>query len=262
MQNYFSLFKILLNHPNKFRLIYSRFLMKTKLSRNIIFSRNGYKLRFSPSALTAALWLNPHERLMEEIFLAEFVKSGDFIVDVGANIGTISLALAKKIEGQGQIYAFEPHPRIYSYLENNIKLNKQNQCILTHCTALGEKAGTMFFSDKSDDTNNQLGTEGKLKVAIQMLDEVIPYKQPISLLKIDVEGFEYQVLQGASRVLEQTDFIYLECIPEMLSLNGGSEEMICDLLLKSGFSIYFVEKGKLKPNVIGSHKKKMICAKR
>jgi FkbM family methyltransferase len=142
--------------------------MKTKLSRNIIFSRNGYKLRFFPSALTAALWLNPH-------------------------------------------------PRIYSYLENNIELNKQNQCILTHCTALGEKAGTMFFSDKSDDTNNQLGTEGKLKVAIQMLDEVIPNKHPISLLKIDVEGFEYQVFQGASRVLEQTDFIYLECIPEMLS---------------------------------------------
>ena len=108
MQKYFSLFKILLNHPNKFRLIYSRFLMKTKLSRNIIFSRNGYKLRFFPSALTAALWLNPHERLMEEIFLAEFVKSGDFIVDVGANIGTISLALAKKLKDRGKFMLSNP----------------------------------------------------------------------------------------------------------------------------------------------------------
>lgn len=236
--------------------------MKTHLCRFITFTRNGYKLRFYPSSLTAALWINPKERITEELFLSGLVKTDDLIIDIGANIGTISLAIASKVQGKCEIHAVEPHPTIYKYLKNNIKLNRKSECIKTHCMALGETSGNVFFTNCSDDTNNALNKNGDIIVKIQKLDTLIKTKRQIALLKIDVEGYEYQVLKGAQRILMQSKTVYLECIPEILSKNNSSEISICELLEQAGFSIYYVDGKNIKPNVIGSHNKKMLLAKR
>lgn len=252
---------IILNQKYKIRFIVSRILMKANLSRFIIFSRNGYKIRFHPSALTAGLWINPNERKKEEKFLCSLVKKGDCVIDVGANIGTISLALNSVIGESGRIYAFEPHPRIYSYFIDNIALNGCENSIEAFCMGLGENEKTLFFSDQSDDSNNSISENGDIQVSVSALDNVI-FEQRISLLKIDVVGYEYQMLQGAKNTCLNVDIIYLECIAEMLTPNDADEEKICNFLTNFGFQIYQVIGDTLVDNIIGSHKKKMILAKK
>ena len=135
--------------------------MKSGISKYIVFQRNTYKLRFHPSSLTASLWVNPKERISEEQYLASLVKAGDTVIDVGANIGTVALAFAKKIQTTGSVIAFEPHPNVFSYMNDNITLNNANNQIKTYCMALGEKPEKLFFSDQSDDTNNAISEKSK-----------------------------------------------------------------------------------------------------
>lgn len=239
----------------------SRLLMKSGTSQNIIFSRNSYKLRFHPSALTAALWVNPKERLKEEIFLSSLVEPGDIVIDVGANIGTLALTFAKKTKTQKSVFAFEPHPKIFRYMNDNIALNGVEGQVQCFCMALGDKQEKLYFSNQSDDTNNAISNRGQLEIDVCRLDDVFQ-KQHVRLLKIDVEGYEYQVLLGARETCSNADMIYLECIPSMLERNGGSEEKICDFLKGLGFKIYHVFDDELIENVIGSHVKKMLLARK
>lgn len=252
---------IINTQKNKSGFIASRLLMKSGLSKHIVFSRSSYKLRFHPSALTASLWVNPKERLGEETFLRSLVARGDVVVDVGANVGTVALTFANASGESGSVYAFEPHPKVFGYLQDNVLLNHAADQVRCFCMALGEKPETLYFSEKSDDTNNAISRDGGIEVKVCRLDDVIDEPR-IKLLKIDVEGHEYQVLQGAVNACKSSEIIYLECIAEMLEKNGGSEEKICLFLKDLGFDIFQVIDDTLIPNVIGSHRKKMILAKR
>ena len=254
--------KIIRQQRHKCRFIASRILMKSGLSRYIVFHRNTYNLRFHPSSLTASLWVNPKERLEEEAFISSIVEAGDIAIDVGANIGTVSFALSKKTGQSGKILAFEPHPAVFTYLADNIALNGLEECIKPYCMALGETVETLYFSDQSDDTNNAVSDKGTIEIHVKRLDDMVARDKAVRLLKIDVEGFEYQVLLGAKETCKNTDIIYLECIPAMLEPNGGSERKICAFLEDLGFKISQVMGDTLVDNVIGSHKKKMLLARR
>lgn len=245
------------------RFIASRVLMRTGASKIMKIHREGYSLKFHPSALTAAFWVNQGERTQEERFLRSFVKSGDVVIDVGANIGSVSLSLSAQMDGIGKVYAFEPHPRIFEFLKENVELNNAQSCIQAHCIALGKEHGVVEFSDQSDDSNNAVLQGGKgLQVPVERLDDIVPQEQKIALLKIDVEGYEYQVLQGARETCRMSSIVYLECISKMLEANGASETMICNLLEDLGFKIFQVVGNELIENTIGSHKKKMILARK
>lgn len=235
--------------------------MRSGLSKKIILQRDGYKLHFHPSALTAALWVNPKERRHEEAFLRSLVQEGDTIIDIGANIGNIGLCLSTAVGAAGKVYAYEPHPQVFQYLAENIRLNCSEHRIVPRCIALGNQSGRVYFSDNSDDSGNNIVADGTLSVPIEKLDDM-PEKEAIALIKIDVEGYEYQVLQGAAETCQRASLIYLECIPSLLAKNNTREEDICNLLYSYGFEVHHVEAGRLQPNIIGSHKKKMILAKK
>ena len=235
--------------------------MTSGISTAITFRRNGYLLRFHPSALTSSLWINPEERMQEERFLSTLIKKGDTVIDVGANIGTISLALTKRLGKLGKCHAIEPHPRIYKYLKNNIALNNLEQQIETYHVALGENEKTVLFSDQSDDSNNQVSENGPINIEVKKLDDIVNLAN-IQLLKIDVEGYEYEVLKGAKNIAMNSKLIYLECIPELLEKYNAGEEQLVSLLKKYGFKVFQVKGEKLIENKVGSHLKKMLLAKK
>jgi FkbM family methyltransferase len=146
--------------------------------------------------------------------LANAVSPGAVVYDVGANVGIYSLLASLQVGPSGMVYAFEPLERNLLYLRRHLTLNKVENCVVLEA-AVCNKEGTRSFSAASwSSSMAHLSTDGETSVPSTSLDSCIygerRFRAP-DILKIDVEGAEMEVLEGASRAL--TEFhpaIFLE----------------------------------------------------
>lgn len=151
-------------------------------------------------------------------FLLAFLGLGSTVVDIGANIGTHTLAFARRVGPHGTVHAFEPQRPVFALLEHNIGEN--GLCnVATHCAGVGRIAGEMLVPalDYTSHVNVGAvalasavgGSEGEPIpiVTIDMLD--LP---ACDLVKIDTEGMEDAVLEGmADTIRRWRPVIYGEC---------------------------------------------------
>jgi methylase of polypeptide subunit release factors len=134
------------------RFLLSRLLRLIRLCYFFTIRKDGYRLRFYPTAVSATAWVDPSP-FREELFIAKVLKRGDIYVDVGANIG----ALACKAASMGcEVYAFEAHPRTFRFLKGNIRLNGFDNVVAIN-KALSDKSGTVRFSDLYSDEARRRG---------------------------------------------------------------------------------------------------------
>ncbi len=216
------------------RFLASRALWHAGLSdRFTVDLPDGLRVRFYPSSVSAALWVSPNARNDDAEFLRLVLADGDSYLDCGANIGHLAVVARAVVGAKGSTVAIEPNPRIYSYCVGNLELNGFTD-VVTHNVALGSEHGSMPISDRRDDDQNHIGDAG---VAVDMvpLDEVI-HEGRVTLLKLDVEGYELNVLRGAARTLANTAMIYCELSVSNASRFGYSPHAIEDLLLAEGFT--------------------------
>lgn len=158
--------------------------------------------------------------------LSMFVLSGTttpLVLDIGANLGAYSIPLAKKIQGQGGIvFGFEPQRIVYYQLCGNIILNRLDNYFAKNC-AVGEIGGEILIPEIDYEGNRNIGAfslekkyrelhgiERAMKnktssVPVMALDSFDPGGM-VSLIKIDVEGFELSVLRGAANFLRRNRF--------------------------------------------------------
>lgn len=136
-------------------------------------------------------------------FLLDLVKVGDIVVDVGANIGTHTIALAKRVGPSGQVIAFEPQRLTLQTLCTNITLNNLDN-VKAERVALGAKCGEVSIpvikQGNLGNIGHQLWGEGELTPLLTLDSYSLP---GIDLLKIDVEGMEKTVLEGALKTIKQ-----------------------------------------------------------
>jgi len=144
-------------------------------------------------------------------FIVDNLKRGDVFVDVGANIGYYTILASRLVGTGGRVFAVEPVPQTVKVLKFNIKLNGLRNvtvvdkvawnscCKLKMKIAFGEFGRASFFHN---------GVE--VDVDAIPLDEVLVNVPKIKLIKIDVEGAEYEVLQGLRRTLTRTEYVVLE----------------------------------------------------
>ena len=224
------------SHPLKF--ILSRMLMRTGLSSLLYIPQSGFKLRFFPTSLSAALWINPDDRKDDVTFFRAFLRPGDTTVDVGANIGSLSL-LAAVITGEsGKVLAVEPHPRIFNFQRQNLALNHVHQ-VEAHNVALGDTTGHLHFSDdRSDDQNSVRADDGGIVIPVTTLDSLTASLPQITLRKIDVEGYELSVLNGATDTLARTACVFYESWEEHLKKWGIATGDVIRRLEKAGFQVF------------------------
>jgi len=150
----------------------------------------------------------------ETALLPNFVKRGSVAIDVGANIGYYSLLLSRLVGPKGHVYAFEPLPANFDRLKVNIEINVDN--VTAYNMALGDapKVSKYRFNPSTNiDIPNlggwsMVGTEsddGNIVVESMTLDDFVRQRaiQNIQFLKIDVEGFELQVLKGARATIQR-----------------------------------------------------------
>lgn len=131
----------------------------------------------------------------------KFVRSGDCCLDVGANVGAITLALAKRVAPGGKVFAFEPGPVQYQRLQGNLKLNPALRDVVELLNmGLSDRAGSLRWIEDSQNPGNAgcLGVSSGEPVPGTTIDTFFHIHPPRSLrfVKIDVEGMEYEVIKG------------------------------------------------------------------
>jgi FkbM family methyltransferase len=170
-------------------------------------------------------------------FLLHFLRPDDVFFDIGANVGAYTLLASGEVGAR--TISVEPVPSTFKFLSDNIIINKLEDKVELLNNGLGSNSGTIKFT-KSFDTVNHVATENEtdtIDVTVKIMDEIAS-QVPI-LIKIDVEGFETEVLNGAKEILENKN---LKAI--IIELNGSGsrygydEKLIHDKLLNHGFKIY------------------------
>ncbi|WP_128113159.1 FkbM family methyltransferase [Polynucleobacter necessarius] len=176
------------------------------------------------------------------VFLMRYLNSTDTLVDIGANSGVFSV-LAAKVK-KASVLAFEPVPRTYERLISNIQLNALSDSVICINKGLSSSSGELSFTTAHDATNhvcsNQEEVDGFVKVLVSTLDDEIErYAINPTVLKIDVEGYEYFVLEGASKVLsaESLNVILIE-LNDSGTRYGHSDLGIANKLISFGFKPY------------------------
>ena len=250
------------DHSLKF--IIAKLLIRTNLCTLFHIKQNSYKLKFYPSALSRQLWINPNYSHTASRFFQDYLQKNDCVVDVGSSIGTVTLTSASIVGLNGKIYSIEPNPRIFEYLKGNIKLNNFNN-IQTFNIALGNKDGTICFSDqRSDDTNSVNDLDIGIKVQIKTLDSLSISDESISLLKIDAIGYEKFVLLGGLKLLEKTKCVHVPIIERHLQQYGCGFQDILDILVKNNFELFeFVNQKfiRIDPKTYMPHDEDIIAVK-
>jgi FkbM family methyltransferase len=186
-------------------------------------------------------------------FLKANCEPGDFIIDIGAHIGLFSVCASQLIGPAGKVYAFEPAPLTYNILTETIAINQKDQIIIARKEAIGEKDGTTFLnvSEIAGDNSNTIieyKNENyrhdrdlhKVEIKITSIDNFAEKVQlsRLDFIKIDAEGYEFQVLKGGRQTLERyRPAGILGIHPEAIKSNGDSLESIYELLQQLGYEI-------------------------
>lgn len=148
-------------------------------------------------------WLGSYEKTKQDLF-AQIVSPGDVVFDVGAHVGFYTL-LASKLTGEsGQVIAFEPVPRNLVYLREHLRLN-QIKNVKIIAAAVSDAEDDRWFKNGASSTMGRLCSTGDFKVRTVSLDALFARGEiPIpSVIKMDIEGGEYQALLGAETILKQ-----------------------------------------------------------
>jgi FkbM family methyltransferase len=163
---------------------------------------NRTHLLISPRMKGAAHFITPGLCEYEEmVFVTHFLRPGDVFVDGGANVGAYTL-LASGVAGARTI-AVEPSPSTFGYLRQNVFLNDLATRVTLVNAALGRSAGKLRLTEDLG-TENYVCADGEagpsVEVPVTTLDSLVT-EASVTLFKVDVEGFETEVLAGAQRLL-------------------------------------------------------------
>jgi len=182
----------------------------TKIGPHILQTNHGFLMKIDPSkdaGVELSLFQTGTYEKGTLYFIASCLNRGDCFIDIGANIGLMSIFASQCVGNSGKILAFEAHPETHELLQKNIQLNHIEN-IDTFNFALGNEPGKATIYDNWNvnrggaslviHSENSTGFE----VDVKTLDEVIQNDFQPKMIKIDVEGFEFQVLKGAAKTIE------------------------------------------------------------
>jgi FkbM family methyltransferase len=184
-------------------------------------------------------WLYPKsstERLLE------LAVRSHVILDVGANIGSTALLMANR-NPNAVIHAFEPHKGNFEKAQKNLSLNNFRM-VTFHPFGLGNKSETKKLYEVAGENsgmNRILNDDVSLpftEIEIKTLDEFAAKHnlRKVDLIKIDVEGFEMHVLEGAAETLKSFPFLFIELDDNNLRMHQFNAAMLVRHLMNAGYN--------------------------
>ena len=159
-------------------------------------------VRRGMAGATGNIYVGLHE-FADMMFVLHFLRGGDLFLDIGANVGSYAI-LASGVCG-ATTWAFEPDPNTVRSLKRNVAINDLDELVTVYELALGGTEGEVPFTIGQDTGNRVTTSSGEKNVRMvsqQRLDALIGGDpQSIMMIKMDVEGYEEEVLRGAEALL-------------------------------------------------------------
>jgi FkbM family methyltransferase len=188
------------------------FPLELELSESVLLATHG---RCGVSALVNAHGLYDFNNMT---LLKRLLAKGGVFVDVGANVGAYTLVASE--QQRARVLAFEPHPATFALLEENLRRNGRKNVFAT-CTAVGNKVGVLSISDTPGSSTTHVISDDSvaaIDVPVVRLDVELERRDlHADAIKIDVEGFEYEVLHGMGEELCHATVVFVE-------VNGLSDQ--------------------------------------
>ncbi len=177
-----------------------------------------------------------------------YIAKDDIIFDVGGNIGQTAMMMAKQAGQNGYVYSFEPFPATYNNFVYNLELNPSFKNISPVKVAFGSVPGSLqMYADCETNSGANRMLPGGLAVKktetvpVTSIDKFMEENavSRLDFIKIDVEGFEMEVLKGAYTTLQKyKPRLFVELDDANLIKQGSSAAGVCSYLLKFGYIIY------------------------
>ncbi|MDE1888998.1 MAG: FkbM family methyltransferase [Planctomycetota bacterium] len=240
---------------------FKKILEKRKVKRT--FKEYGYKVRsFSlreEGEVKFARWLNPAEQPKEMSqskvdFFKKFIKKGSFAIDIGAHIGDTTIPMAIAAGKEGLVLALDPNPYVFKILEVNSSLNKDKARIIPLCFAATDADGEFYYNSSEATFNNGGISEIKSKKhGRYSLNQKIKginlenylrknYRDllpNLSLIKIDAEGYDKEVLKSISKLIEEfKPSIIVECFSK---LTKQERYELFDIIENKGYILFYFQ---------------------
>ena len=201
----------------------------------------------------------PEDRWPSSVVAKRLVQPGDLVIDVGANIGYVTLLLSKWVGLEGKVVSFEPVPQTFELLSHNIRrLRLKNVTAIN--VGLSSESGTVRMRIPSDkdgfgnyyeasivDAHRDQETGVGTTVDVGRLDSFLPIISPqLTFIKVDVEGHELEVLQGSERILHSVKPALLVEISGNPDAAESKTHKLFNLLAGMEYKAYFLKNGVLQ----------------
>ena len=179
-----------------------------------------------------AVYANPPD-YPEMVVWQRTLMPGDLFIDVGANVGSYSIVAGDR---GADVIALEPAPDTFALLAENVRLNDYPVIMIQ--AAAGVSCGVARFTS-GQDCVNRLAVNGPVEVEMLTLDSIIQ-DRVVAGMKIDVEGFEIDVLRGCEQALseQRLKLIQLEWNSSSIAAVGSDRAPIAKLLASYGYRLY------------------------
>lgn len=186
----------------------------------------------------------------------KIVRPGFKVVEVGGNFGCYTLTMAGLVGDNGKIHSFEANPKVSKYLEESVKLNNLQNTVTIHHKAASNKPyngmmvygiqniGGGYILDNTEKATKICETNDCVPIEDITLDSIFA-NEKIDLLKIDAEGAEPFIIEGADKMLKNNPNIILimEWVTEQMERNGGNIKNFVAKLQNYGFKFWKIKSG-------------------
>ena len=206
--------------------------------------------RFLAALLWRLGWAEAHERAL----IKAVVTPGMVSVDVGANIGLHTLALARAVGASGRVHALEPAPDNCRLLARSVRRARLPQ-VRIHPVAATESSGTalLHWSDGNRGDHRLVAAEDSrntVTIETVTLDQLLTDEPHVDFMKIDAQGCEVSAFRGFVKTLRRNPQILILCeiAPELLRRAGAAPAEIFSILREAGLAPHAIDKkGALAP---------------
>jgi len=189
----------------------------------------------------------------EHVFAVRDLYRGGAFIDIGSSLGLYVVCLADLVAAAGAtVISIEPVAQNLARQKRNVELNRCQHLVSYHQVALGSAAGELriSFDEASGDNNAIVGEHGDLRIPVTTLDRLVAESGcgPVGLIKMDVEGYEPKVVEGARETIRRhRPVVFAEFNRERMAINGFDMAAPWSFFLSCGYRAFRLAAGKLVP---------------